>query len=231
MRTARSFKGLAFDIDGTITNEAGAIDLEAVRALRELEGKGIRTFLITGRNFCVTKAMAKYLGTCGLCAAENGGILWNGREKIYMGSRRKAEAGLETLRKEMGDRKIEVVNSPYREVDILIKRTVSLSEANEILLRSGVGAHVLDSGAAYHVVDVSVNKGEALKKLAEIAGLSAKDVVAIGDNMNDIDMLREAGYGIAVGNAPKALKDQADYVCKAGYAEGFKEGIPRIFKV
>lgn len=227
----RPFKGLAFDIDGTITNEKGILDLGAVRALRELEEGGIRTFLITGRNFCVTKAITKYLGTCGLCAAENGGILWSGREKIYMGSKRRAEMGLETLRREMGDRKIEVVNSPYREVDIVIKRTVSLSEANEILLRSGVGAHVLDSGAAYHIVDASVSKGEALKKLAGIAGLNAKDVVAIGDNMNDIDMLREAGYGIAVGNAPKALKDQADYVCKAKYAEGFREAIPKIFKV
>lgn len=230
-RASLKFKGLAFDIDGTITNEGGILDLGAVRMLRELEGRGIRTFLITGRNFCVTKAIAKYLGTCGLCAAENGGIVWNGREKIYMGSRERAEAGLETLREEVGGHKIEVISSPYREVDIVIKRTVSLSEANEVLLRREVGAHVLDSGAAYHVVDVSVSKGKALKKLVGMVGLSVKEVAAIGDNMNDMDMLKEAGYGIAVGNAPKELKDQADYVCRAKYAEGFKEAIPRIFEV
>ena len=205
------------------------LDLEAIEIIRKLEEKGVLTFLITGRNFCVTSAIAKYLGTCGLAAAENGGVIWDGFKKIFLGFKERAEEGLKVLMKKFGD-KIVIVNSPYRETDVLVKRTFDLNEANEFLRENGVKARMLDSGVVYHIVDSSVNKGKALIKLAETAGINIKDTVAIGDNLNDIDMLREAGFGIAVGNAPKALKDEADYICKKEFAEGFKEAIFLLFK-
>jgi phosphoglycolate phosphatase (TIGR01487 family) len=205
------------------------LDLKAVEIIRKLEEKGILVFLITGRNFCVTSAITKYLGTCGLAAAENGGLIWDGFKKTFLGFKEKAEEGLKILMKKFGD-KIIIVNSPYRETDVLVKRTFDLNEANEFLIKSGVEARMLDSGVVYHIVDSSVNKGKALKKLAESAGINIKETIAIGDNLNDIDMLKEAGFGVAVANAPKALKDEADYVCKKEYAEGFKEAIFLFFK-
>ncbi len=205
------------------------LDLKAVEIIRKLEEKGILVFLITGRNFCVTSAITKYLGTCGLAAAENGGVIWDGSKKLCLGLKEKAKEGLKVLMKKFGD-KIVVVNSPYRETDVLVKRTFDLNEANEFLMKSGVEARMLDSGVVYHIVDKSVNKGEALKKLAESARINIKETIAIGDNLNDIDMLKEAGFGVAVANAPKALKDEADYICKKEYAEGFKEAIFLFFK-
>jgi len=205
------------------------LDLKAVEIIRKLEEKGILVFLITGRNFCVTSAITKYLGTCGLAAAENGGLIWDGFKKTFLGFKEKAEEGLKILMKKFGD-KIIIVNSPYRETDVLVKRTFDLNEANEFLIKSGVEARMLDSGVVYHIVDSSVNKGKALKKLAESAGINIKETIAIGDNLNDIDMFKESGFGVAVANAPKALKDEADYVCKKEYAEGFKEAIFLFFK-
>jgi Cof subfamily protein (haloacid dehalogenase superfamily) len=47
------------------------------------------------------------------------------------------------------------------------------------------------------------NKGTAVRYLAEnILGLAAHQVMAIGDNFNDVEMLEYAGIGIAMGNAP-----------------------------
>ncbi|MBS7655498.1 phosphoglycolate phosphatase [Candidatus Bathyarchaeota archaeon] len=221
-------KALALDIDGTITNQKGMLDLKAVEIIRNLEEAGVSVFLITGRNFCVTSAITKYLGTCGLAAAENGGIIWNGFKKTCLGVKERAEEGLKVLMKRFSD-KIVIVNSPYRETDVLVKRTFDLNEANEALMESGVKARMLDSGVVYHIVDSSVNKGEALRKLAEASKLNVKDVAAIGDNLNDIDMLKAAGFGVAVANAPKALKNVADYICKGEYAEGFKEVVLLIF--
>lgn len=204
------------------------LDLEAVEIIRKLEKAGVLVFLITGRNFCVASAIAKYLGTCGLTAAENGGIIWDGFKKTRLGVKERAEEGLKVLMKKFSD-KLVVVNSPYRETDILVKRTFDLNEANEALMESGVKARVLDSGVVYHIVDSSVNKGKALRKLAEASKLNLKDIVAIGDNLNDIDMLKEAGFGVAVANAPKALKNVANYICKGEYGEGFKEAMLLIF--
>ena len=56
------------------------------------------------------------------------------------------------------------------------------------------------------------NKGAALEFLAKHFGIDIKDSVAIGDNLNDLSMIKIAGTGVAVGNAVQALKDAADYV-------------------
>lgn len=56
------------------------------------------------------------------------------------------------------------------------------------------------------------NKGEALKFIAKHYGVPIESTVAIGDNLNDLPMIKTAGTGVAVGNAVQGLKDAADYV-------------------
>ena len=59
----------------------------------------------------------------------------------------------------------------------------------------------------------AVNKGNAVRFLAEeLLGVSAEQVMAIGDGDNDIEMLRYAGIGVAMGNASPALLPHADWV-------------------
>lgn len=59
----------------------------------------------------------------------------------------------------------------------------------------------------------SVNKGAAVRYLAEeILGLQPANVMTIGDNFNDIEMLQYAGLGVAMGNAPDAVKAVANWV-------------------
>ncbi len=56
-------------------------------------------------------------------------------------------------------------------------------------------------------------KGFAVRHLAEdLLGLQSDHVMAIGDNFNDLEMLKYAGVGIAMGNAPKSLQSIADWV-------------------
>lgn len=51
-------------------------------------------------------------------------------------------------------------------------------------------------------------------------GLGAEDAVAFGDNDVDIDMLQYCGLGIAMGNAPRQVKEAADYVTASNDEEG-----------
>jgi hydroxymethylpyrimidine pyrophosphatase-like HAD family hydrolase len=61
----------------------------------------------------------------------------------------------------------------------------------------------------------SVNKGFAVQYLAEkILNISAAEVMAIGDNFNDLTMLEYAGISIAMGDAPQPVQDQANWVTK-----------------
>lgn len=54
------------------------------------------------------------------------------------------------------------------------------------------------------------SKGHALKELVKILNNPNLRVIAMGDNMNDMEMIKEAGVGIAVGNANMKLKEKAD---------------------
>ncbi|MDE7082727.1 MAG: Cof-type HAD-IIB family hydrolase [Clostridia bacterium] len=56
------------------------------------------------------------------------------------------------------------------------------------------------------------NKGEAVKFLANEFGIPIEKTVAVGDNLNDLSMIKAAGIGVAVGNATEALKNAADFI-------------------
>ena len=80
------------------------------------------------------------------------------------------------------------------------------------------------------IVPLGVNKAEALKQLAAILGLDLSQFAAIGDGLNDIEMLKEAGLGIAMGNAPDAVKSVADWVTGTNDEAGVAQAVQRLFK-
>lgn len=64
------------------------------------------------------------------------------------------------------------------------------------------------------IYPIGMNKGIALKNLADKLEISMDQVMAIGDAENDISMIEAAGIGVAMGNAVKNVKDHADYVSR-----------------
>ncbi len=57
-----------------------------------------------------------------------------------------------------------------------------------------------------------INKGVALVKLAKLLGVDIKDTIAVGDNVNDLSMIKSAGLGIGVHNCNKAIVNDCDVV-------------------
>ena len=64
----------------------------------------------------------------------------------------------------------------------------------------------------YEILPKGVNKGILVEKLAENLGISIEKTIAIGDNDNDVAMLKNAHIGIAVSNASEKAKAVADYI-------------------
>ena len=60
------------------------------------------------------------------------------------------------------------------------------------------------------VTSQSVSKEDALLEIAKYYDISLSQTMAIGDNYNDIPMLKLAGLGVAMANAPQAVKNEAD---------------------
>ena len=68
-------------------------------------------------------------------------------------------------------------------------------------------------------------KGNAVRKLASLYGLSLDEVMAIGDGDNDSSMLEAAGFAVAMGNSPDSLKKIADAVTDTVENDGFAQAI------
>jgi hydroxymethylpyrimidine pyrophosphatase-like HAD family hydrolase len=64
------------------------------------------------------------------------------------------------------------------------------------------------------------NKGAALEDVSKDIGLHQNEVLALGDNDNDIEMLAWAGIGVAIGHASLGAISNSDFVCKFDAAHG-----------
>ncbi|AYJ88234.1 sugar-phosphatase [Bacillus safensis] len=70
------------------------------------------------------------------------------------------------------------------------------------------------------ILHPDVSKGNAVKLLAKELGIPREEVMAIGDNGNDVSMLEFAGCGVAMGNAIDDVKAVADVVTKSNNEAG-----------
>lgn len=72
------------------------------------------------------------------------------------------------------------------------------------------------------VIPAHLSKAYGLELLLEHWGIRREESAAIGDSMNDFEMIQAAGIGIAMGNGIPALKEAADYVTSDISEDGLK---------
>lgn len=77
----------------------------------------------------------------------------------------------------------------------------------------------------FEIYDRSAGKGNALINLSKKLGFLQKEVVAIGDSNNDLDMMEKAGFSIAMENASEQVKKAADVVTSSNDRDGVVEAI------
>lgn len=74
-----------------------------------------------------------------------------------------------------------------------------------------------------------VNKGNGLLSLAELMGVKQEETIAIGDNYNDLSMIKAAGLGVGVRNVVDGMKKDCDYITKADNNESAIAEVIRKF--
>ncbi len=72
------------------------------------------------------------------------------------------------------------------------------------------------------------SKAEGIRQMINRLGFKMEDVYAFGDGLNDMEMLREAGTGVAMGNAHESVKKVADFVTKKVSENGVWHGLKEI---
>ena len=212
---------LATDYDGTLAHD-GAVDEPTIAALEEFKKGGRKLILATGRELPDLMRCFSRLDLFDRVVAENGALLFNPatREERPLAPA-PPETFVEALR-ESGVHPLSVGRSivatwePYE--------TAVLETIREL----GLELQIVFNKGAVMVLPPGVNKASGLAAALGDLGLSAHNVVAIGDAENDHAFLRASGYSVAVANALPAIKEEADLVTRGARGAGVTELIHKV---
>lgn len=127
----------------------------------------------------------------------------------------------------------EVADLVADEVSRVIIRDPESTAEDFLDLARRLGLHGTDYVVGWtawlDLAPVGVNKASGLAHVAEALGVDRADVLAIGDGRNDVEMLRWAGRGVAMGQAVEEVREAADAITGTVYDDGAAQEIDRWF--
>ena len=116
---------------------------------------------------------------------------------------------------------IENINVHFEFLDQKEIMRKELESIEGVTITSSV-PHNLEIGGA------TTSKGTAVKEVCRILGIQMKNVIAFGDNPNDLAMITAAGIGVAMGNAEPEVKEGADLITLSNDEEGVAYALRKI---
>jgi hydroxymethylpyrimidine pyrophosphatase-like HAD family hydrolase len=79
-------------------------------------------------------------------------------------------------------------------------------------------------------MDPRGSKSNAVRFLIDRMKIDRSEVIAMGDNYDDREMIEFAGMGVAMGNAPDEIKAAANFVTDTNNNDGVRKALERFFK-
>lgn len=115
---------------------------------------------------------------------------------------------------------------PMDDIEIEVNKNISVT-ANLIRKKGEYKDFIINKEYEFlNIAPDKINKNRALNYLSQYLNITSDKILAIGDNVNDIEMIKNSGIGIAVSDAYDELKEVADYITKKSVADGaFSEAI------
>lgn len=119
------------------------------------------------------------------------------------------------------NRNMDKVQALFADMDEREKAWKELSELKELELVGSLSYNI-------EINATGVNKGTALVALGEMLDIPREAIMACGDGDNDVHLLREVGFGVAMANAQPQVKDAADYITSSNDEEGVARAIEKF---
>lgn len=96
---------------------------------------------------------------------------------------------------------------------VLLVGEIEFMDKLQSIFKERYNVDVIRSGDKFlEILPNNISKGQALKEIIDLYKLDRKKVIAVGDNMNDAEMLTECGISFCPDNASKEVKEYADYI-------------------
>lgn len=237
-------KLIALDMDGTLLNSNEEVSDYTQGVIKKALAANVHVVLSTGRWFRSCYPYAKQLMLPSFLITANGGEIWTVNEELL--EQHLLEPKMVQLMFELGEQ--TNVNSwmistdkvwrgerpesfhDYKwlkygcdsldstKLDYIVKE---LSHYDELELTNSLPTNI-------EVNPKGVNKASALRKVCEKLDITMNNVLAVGDSLNDIKMIQQAGQGVAMGNAQEAIQKVADYVTDTNDRNGVGKAIEKF---
>ena len=123
--------------------------------------------------------------------------------------------------------RLELINKPIILINFFNQDYLLPHLSEEVNhLTENVHANIVFS--KLEITDCKVNKGLSLSYLADYLKVSLKNVLSIGDDVNDLSMLKTAGIGVAMKNSPPQVIRQVDYLAPSNDEGGLASMINHL---
>lgn len=119
------------------------------------------------------------------------------------------------------NRNMDKVQALFANMDERAAAWKELSELKELELVGSLSYNIEINAAG-------VNKGTALVALGKMLGIPRESIMACGDGDNDVHLLREVGFGVAMANAQPKVKDVADHITASNDEDGVARAIEKF---
>lgn len=238
------YKLVVLDMDGTVLDENQQIPERNRQAILDAAAAGVTVMFATGRSIQSAQPYVEQLEMKSPIITVNGGEVWRQLNDLWYRKTLQAEVvrRLRELALEHGtwywayaveglynrDRWIEDPDTATwlkfgffcEDMTVLetIRRELITWERLEISNSHPKNIEINPKG---------ITKAAGLMRICEWMGLDMSQVVAMGDSLNDIPMIRAAGLGVAMGNAQEAVKEAADLVTLTNTEYGVADVIYR----
>jgi len=238
-----------FDLDGTLLNSKEKIPINIVNKI-SLISKIIPVSIISGRIFSSVLEYSELLQLQSPQISDNGAIIFDPLQNnkiIFRKSLDKkiasnvfdlldsnkfeyfASADGKTMNHNMREKATENVNIITCFYDDVKNY---LEDINIIDISKTSLVHSSGSMEEKYIsfMPKDIHKGIAVNEYSRLLGISKSKIFAIGDGMNDIEMLKESGVSVAMGNSVKEVFEVSKYVTKKYDENGTEEVLDWILK-
>lgn len=237
LNNKKEIKLIALDMDGTLLNDRNEVSKANREAIAEAQDAGIHVVCTTGRSLITSQDYVVSLGLSSFHITVNGSEIWNEKGELVqrkivptehiqwmfdLAQKHQAKywatAADHIWRREMPN---DIENHTWLkfgyEIDEDDKRENVLQE---LKLRGHLFEISNSSPINIEVNTRGVNKANGIRTVCDLLGFSMGEVMAVGDSLNDVPMIQEAGLGVAMGNAQVIVKDAADWITATNNEDG-----------
>lgn len=208
---------IVFDLDGTLAKQGSGIVWSDITKLKKIEEMGIRIAICSGKPVSYLCGFMRQVGLkAPILLGENGAVFQVGielppKEQYILPYSNTAKKSLATVKQKI-DSKIPniwyqpnlvgVTPFPKSDAEFTIIEEI-LSEKN-ILQDVKIYRHV----DCFDIVPEGIDKKEGVHVLAQYMGLTTKEIVAVGDGINDYPMFEFAGMALGIQVKDEKLVDR-----------------------